>query len=233
MATQPSVPAPIMTKPVVVVGGHTGPSGGPTGPTGVAGPGITGPTGLQGITGHTGPTGITGAQGAGAFTGPTGNTGPPGIGSPSVVAGPTGPTGSGGSGTGVLAHLATPNKSLTGIGTTQTALGAAATYTPTRSGNLVVIAIGTANNTTSAATTVGLMSGTGSPPANGATTGLGGLYTSTLVAGVADAAWVGFTLIGSFSLSVGTTYWFDLVCFVTGTGSGAGLQNAQILVLEV
>jgi hypothetical protein len=133
----------------------------------------------------------------------------------------------------VLAHLATPNKSLTGIGTTQTALGAAATYTPTRSGNLVVIAIGTANNTTSAATTVGLMSGTGSPPANGATTGLGGLYTSTLVAGVADAAWVGFTLIGSFSLSVGTTYWFDLVCFVTGTGSGAGLQNTQILVLEV
>jgi hypothetical protein len=79
-------PAPVYTRPVVVVVGPTGPSGGPTGPSGPTGvPGVTGP---QGIVGYTGPQGATGP--IAFFTGPSGAvglTGPPG----SSVTGPTGP----------------------------------------------------------------------------------------------------------------------------------------------
>ena len=76
-----------MTKPVVVIGGPTGPSGGPTGATGPEGSAaVTGATGSVGPTGPFGYTGPTGAVGPGAFTGPTGMTGPFGL-------GPAGPTG--------------------------------------------------------------------------------------------------------------------------------------------
>jgi hypothetical protein len=99
-------PAEISAYPVVVVGGHTGPSGGPTGPTGaqgLVGAAATGPTGAGAFTG---PTGYTGPTGIGAFTGPmgpTGRTGPPGsAGAPGATGTPgfatntgaTGPTGS-------------------------------------------------------------------------------------------------------------------------------------------
>jgi hypothetical protein len=87
MTVQSKTPSPIWAQPVVVVGGPTGPSGGPTGAVGPTG--STGPTalGVTGPTGHIGPTGITGPTGAGAFTGPTGMTGPVGSGN----IGPTGP----------------------------------------------------------------------------------------------------------------------------------------------
>jgi hypothetical protein len=90
-------PAMVVAQPVVVVGGHTGPSGGPTGPMG--------PTGTVGVTGAVGPIGPTGAVAAtgptgAAITGPTGPqgmTGPPGIGSTGAAAtGPTGVAGPGG-----------------------------------------------------------------------------------------------------------------------------------------
>lgn len=88
MTVQSQIPAPITAQPVVVVGGPTGPSGGPTGNTGPTGSmGLTGPTAATGRTGPTGNTGPTGVTGAGAFTGPTGYTGPPGS------LGQTGPTG--------------------------------------------------------------------------------------------------------------------------------------------
>jgi len=96
-------PAEITAYPVVVIGGHTGPSGGPTGPTGPVGLAITGTTGPTGRGAFTGPTGYTGPEGPGAFTGPmgpTGFTGPPGsfgaTGAPGFATntGATGPTGS-------------------------------------------------------------------------------------------------------------------------------------------
>lgn len=95
MTVQVIEPAPIYARPVVVVNGHTGPSGGPTGPTGSTGP--TGATGKAASTGATGPTGAgpTGPTGPSSFTGPTGASGPPGNPGPTGLsaAGSTGPTG--------------------------------------------------------------------------------------------------------------------------------------------
>lgn len=94
MSVEDISPAPVMARPVLVVGGPTGPSGGPTGPTGAPGPAATGPTGVTGPTGGgpTGPTGVTGPTGSTGFTGPPGSgaTGPTGAGG---GAGPTGATG--------------------------------------------------------------------------------------------------------------------------------------------
>jgi hypothetical protein len=75
-----SDPAPIETRPVVVVHGPTGATGaagGPTGPTGASGVSVIGPTGPTGVRG-VGPTGVTGAQGLTGPTGTVGKTGPPG-----------------------------------------------------------------------------------------------------------------------------------------------------------
>jgi hypothetical protein len=106
----PLAPVLIEAYPVMVVGGHTGPAGGPTGPTGPAGiatligptgptgprgPIGTGPTGAGAFTGPTGPTGLTGPVGEGmpGATGSTGDTGPTGpLGFPGQV-GPVGPAG--------------------------------------------------------------------------------------------------------------------------------------------
>lgn len=88
-------PAVVAARPVVVVGGATGPSGGPTGPTGATGAAATGPTGSIGTTGPTGATGV-GATGPSGPKGATGFTGPPGVGSTgpaSTAAGPTGAAG--------------------------------------------------------------------------------------------------------------------------------------------
>lgn len=102
MTVQVIEPAPIMARPVVVVGGATGPSGGPTGATGATGStGRTGPTGLSptgptglGATGPTGPTAATGATGP---FGPPGNQGPTGQSAVGTTGntGPTGPLGTG------------------------------------------------------------------------------------------------------------------------------------------
>lgn len=92
-------PAPIATRPVVVVRegvvieGHTGATGpatpGPTGATGHTGPGGGGPTGPTGAGAFTGPTGAPG------LTGPPGSFGPTGAGSTAAgLTGPAGPTGS-------------------------------------------------------------------------------------------------------------------------------------------
>jgi collagen type VII alpha len=236
---QPSVPAPIMTKPVVVVGGHTGPSGGPTGPTGLPGPGITGPTGSQGLTGHTGPTGITGAQGAGAFTGPTGNTGPPGMGLPSAVPGSTGPTGvTGPAGVGDVSR--TRSAISTGpfgpYGTSATAVGLGFTYTPQTSGCVCVTIAGLARNSTGgtgAGTTISGRYGTGTPPAANATAGLGTLFgASQRTFGVDSADYTGFTVTAIISgLAIGTTCWFDLAVLSTA-GSTAYVQDIQYTMFE-
>jgi hypothetical protein len=97
MSVDVNKPAVVGAFPVVVVGGHTGPSGGPTGPTGAAGEAsITGATGPIGPTGPavTGPTGTSVVTGP---TGPVGMTGPPGVGSTGAAAA-TGPTGADGPG---------------------------------------------------------------------------------------------------------------------------------------
>lgn len=96
MTVEIIAPALVAARPVVVVGGATGPSGGPTGPTGNTGPGATGPTG-SGFTGPTGATGVgstgpTGARGQTGFTGPP-TPGATGAGGAQGVTGPAGPNG--------------------------------------------------------------------------------------------------------------------------------------------
>ena len=91
MTTVVAGPAPVMSRPIVLIGGPTGPAGIPGGPTGDTG--STGPTGYTGFTGSDGATGAAGTAGAASTvtgpTGPTGLTGPPGGGQ----TGPTGNTG--------------------------------------------------------------------------------------------------------------------------------------------
>jgi hypothetical protein len=236
MVTQSGIPAPIMSRPVVVVGGPTGPSNGPTGSTGPVGStGGTGPTGALGLLGGTGPTGSTGPQGAGAFTGPTGMTGPPGVGAPSTVTGPTGSTGP----AGTLDNFAyfAPADPAGNVSTTEKAMGLACAYTPTFSGRCFIVCAGTALNSSGPGngTTIQLKYGTGTAPVNGATTGLGTRVainaTQHFVASTA-AGQAGFTIIALLTgLTVSTAYWFDLTLQAV-TAGGATVKDIQLTLLE-
>lgn len=243
MSNTVSVPAPIMAKPVVVIGGHTGPSGGPTGPTGVAGPGVTGSTGPQGLTGHTGPTGSTGSPGAGAFTGPTGMTGPPGVGSPSTVVGPTGPqgpVGATGSGAG-----GSPNKLSTffnspvgNVSTTEKAMGfgSSCNIVPNSSGAIFVLFTGMVANATAAGDGVTITGryGTGTAPVNGATSGLGTQmgapqnFVASTTAG--RQGFSAHAILGG--LTLGTAWWFDL-SIVAVTAGGATIYDVNCSIFEL
>jgi hypothetical protein len=100
--------APILDRPVVMIGGSTGPVGatgpmgpqgaaavtGSTGPQGIAGPSSTGPTGLAAGTGPTGPRGATGPITVSTDPGPTGWGGDWGDEGPTGITGPAGRTGS-------------------------------------------------------------------------------------------------------------------------------------------
>lgn len=243
MATQPSVPAPIMTKPVVVVGGHTGPSGGPTGPTGYQGPTGLGATGSMGATGVTGNTGPTGSPGAGAFTGPTGNTGPAGIGVPSSVAGPTGPAGPvgsagapGGIGDYQTYQLVNP---VGNVSTVEKAMGlgqGGALVTPRASGNVFVIASGVVINSSGVGNGVIINGryGTGAAPANGDTTGLGTQWSIPQHIIVSTTAGQqSFCLQAIISgLANGVLYWFDITLTAI-TAGGATAKDVQFTVIEL
>lgn len=257
MATQSSTPAPIMAQPVVVVGGPTGPASGLTGPTGPQGmASLTGATGYTGPTGALG-TGPTGATGVGAFTGPRGMTGPLGDAGPTGSTGATGPQGTGPTGfTGMTGDfgptgptgpqgtlsgtrylyqsLATP---ITGIGVSAVAFGLAAPYTPSSTGRVMVWISGMVQNTVASQFTIlTARYGTGSAPVPGATTGLGtsfGIPVNALdSANSATDAWVGFTLVGVLpNLTIGTAYWFDVAAMTDG-GSGGGLRDVQLVLIE-
>src|SRR5262245_9041898 len=170
MSTQVSFPAPIMTRPVVVIGGPTGPSAGPVGATGPRG--ATGATGVQGAVGVTGPTGVgpTGPPGVGAYTGPTGMTGPPGAGTPGV--GFTGPTGAPGASV-VATGISRLNSTVYGpYGVTATSIGWGSTtaFTPSKTGQVLVIFSGQVRNSFGAGasqTFVSARYGTGTAPSAG------------------------------------------------------------------
>jgi hypothetical protein len=111
------------------------------------------------------------------------------------------------------------------------------TYTPSSSGRLLIIAAGVAQNITGGggqATQVFGFYGTGTPPtasaALGSNLGQWGLVQRTGAA--ASANWVGFTVIGILTCSVGTAYWFDVVLNSDG-GTGAGVRDVQFVLLEV
>jgi len=234
MATQSSTPAPIMAQPVIVVGGHTGPSGGATGPSGPVGAtGAVGPTGVPGPTGL-GPTGATGAAGAGAFTGPTGFTGPPGGGfaGPQGSTGPTGPQAISPSrvASGTLAGPFGP------YGTSPTFIGAGSTFafTPTLSGTVWVAISGQARNSTAGVSTfIQARWGTGTPPAAGG--GNAGFAFGRLVESVSGSASdkQGFTILAFiFGLAVGTAHWIDLA-LTSSSGTSALVQDLHFTLIEM
>jgi hypothetical protein len=243
MSNTVSVPAPIMARPVAVVGGPTGPSGGPTGPTGAQGSAsVTGATGYTGPTGVIGYTGPTGSPGAGAFTGPTGMTGPPGIGSPSTVVGPTGPAGVPGA-TGSIGNALTWNEGKVAspagnISTTETAMGLGSSFhiSPVNTGVVFVLISGIVLNSTAAGDGVTITGrhGTGTAPANGATSGLGTAFglPQHFVAST-PAGQQGFSVHDVvFGLSVGVVRWFDL-SIAAVTAGGATVKDVQFSVIEI
>lgn len=241
MTVTVNTPAPVAAFPVVVVGGPTGPSGGPTGATGPTGPtGKTGPTGPFG----TGPTGAsaTGPTGPG-YTGPTGKTGPAGnsVTGPTGATGVTGPTGrTGPTGPSFNDYFAaaTSASPAGNVSTTEKAmgLGATFTYTPTRTGKVLVWVCGVALNSTAvdSGTTVTGRYGTGTAPVNGATTGLGTAFgLSQHFVASTTAGQQGFTVLGSITgLALSTAVWFDLSLLAVTSG-GATVKDVQFAVLEV
>jgi hypothetical protein len=236
MPTQSYVPAPIMAQPVVIVGGPTGPSNGPTGSTGPVGAtGIAGATGSVGPTGAFGPTGAAGPTGAGAFTGPIGLTGPPGsvgIIGPTGDIGPTGMTGPQGELDGSRSSLQSSTAAIGSITTANTAFGLTLYYTPAISGRVMVWASGVAQNTGAATTNVALWSGTGTAPVASSTSFSGSMAgIAKRCSGSADGDWVGFSLFGLLSLTIGTQYWFDVVAS-SSSGSAGSIRDVQIMLIE-
>jgi hypothetical protein len=227
MTTQSKTPAPIMAQPVVVIGGPTGPSGGPTGvtgPTGYTGPVATSVTGNTGPRGLTGPTGATGA--ASTQTGPTGMTGPVGGGIP----GPTGPYGA----VGVGSFVSTYASGINGPYGSEVMVGFGANihYTPTKSGNVLVMFAGQARNATvGATTTVSGRYGTGSPPIAGAAV-VGSMISNSqhYVSGTTTDTG-GFTIMRLLTLPLAAEHWFDLSVF-SSPGSTAYITDTQMLVIE-
>lgn len=236
MPTQSYVPAPIMAQPVVIVGGPTGPSSGPTGSTGPVGAtGSAGVTGSAGPTGITGPTGAAGPTGAGAFTGPIGFTGPPGsvgIIGPTGDIGPTGMTGPQGELDGSRSRLTSSTATLASITTANTAYGLGMYYTPAATGRVMLWATGVAQNSAAATTNVVLWNGTGTAPAAGATSFSGSSAgISKRCAGSADSDWIGFSVYGLLTLTIGIQYWFDVVA-ASSSGSGGSVRDVQIMLIE-
>jgi hypothetical protein len=231
MATQTTVAAPISAQPVVVIGGHTGPSGGPTGPTGPqGGVGPGGGTGPPGLTGPTGVQGTIGPTGAGAFTGPIGLTGPAGSVGPIGLTGPTGPVGVFQSGSNTIVAPTGP------MGPTPTMLGLAGSVTPQASGKCFIAIAGVALNTTGGGGPVNISGyyGTGTAPAAGA--GVSGTQFSITqhIVTASTAAQTGFMVMGMVSgLALGTTYWFDLAISVTSGAAAAFVKDLQGVAMEV
>jgi hypothetical protein len=234
MTVQSKTPSPIWAQPVVVVGGPTGPSGGPTGAIGPTG--STGPTamGVTGPTGHIGSTGITGPTGAGAFTGPTGMTGPVGSGSigPTGYTGPVGPFN-----TSALTWNQNQFGNPTGnVSTTEKAMGLNFQITPVGTGVVFVIISGMVLNSTAAGNGVTIIGrhGTGAAPANGATTGLGTAFGAPqhFIAST-TAGQQGFSVHDIvFNLPLGSTTWFDL-SIAAITGGGATVKDVQFSAIEI
>lgn len=122
------------------------------------------------------------------------------------------------------------------VSTTEKAMGLGFTITPDRTGTLLIWIGGVALNSTLAGdgTTITGRYGTGTPPANGDTSGLGTQFSipQHIVAST-TAGQQGFIVMDKLTgLTVGDTYWFDL-SLVAVTGGGASVKDVQYVALEV
>lgn len=239
MAVQSQTPSPIAAFPVVVIGGHTGPGGGPTGPTGADGPvAALGPTGPRGMTGPDG-TGPTGPPGLGAFTGPTGFTGPPGSFGGAGFTGPTGATGmtgpraAEGSFSNILVNQWAGPYGPYGV---NTMLGLGARYTTKLSGIIMMTWSGMVRNSAGGAgggTNIQVRWNTGgSPSAGNPATGLQiGITVRSFAVNAAD--YVGFCIpMTMMFVPIGTDRWYDLSIAST-VGTNAYLQDVYLSIVEL
>jgi hypothetical protein len=108
--------------------------------------------------------------------------------------------------------------------------------TPAGSGIALVWIGGMATNTTAAGSGVTITGrwGTGTPPVNGATTGLGTQFgTPQRFVASTTAGQQGFIVMGKVTgMTVGTQYWFD-ISIVAVTSGGATVKDVQFVALEV
>lgn len=122
------------------------------------------------------------------------------------------------------------------VSTTEKAMGLAFAFTPQVTGNMLVWIGGVALNSTAAGdgTTISGRYGTGSAPANGATTGLGTLFglAQHFVAST-TAGQQGFICMGKITgQTLGTAMWFDLSLLAV-TGGGSTVKDVQFIVHEI
>jgi pectin methylesterase-like acyl-CoA thioesterase len=229
--------------------GFQGPKGdqgfqGPTGPQGFQGnqgfqgpqgfQGRQGPTGPQGFQGFQGPTGPQGFQGNQGFQGPTGPQGFQGTQGFQGNQGFQGPTGSVVNTTGYFLPV-DPNTTTSTAGVMM-GLGSTVSFTPTRTGKIMIILSGDGDNATnSRGANVQMRYGTGVAPANGAA--LTGTTVGTLIRMFnRDAAEIfPFTLNGIVSgLSVGTAIWVDISLASVGSGTHtARVRDIMVSIIEI
>lgn len=238
MTVQSKTPAPIQAQPIVVVGGPTGPSGGPTGSTGPIG--ITGPTGITGAVGPTGRlgTGPMGPTGPGAAIGATGRTGPAGGPGPTGVTGPPGPAGQP-----LTWNTAFNTTALSNSTTAEQSFGYGSVFRIwlVGTGAVFVTMSGTLINACTNGSTLSLRGhyGTGNIyPSFGATSGLGQAFSAQQnYIATASPAHTAFTIQSVvYNLphdSSGTVAsWFDITVTATPV-NGATLKDVQFSAIEI
>lgn len=127
-----------------------------------------------------------------------------------------------------------------GVSTTEKAMGLGLitgfSYTPTRTGNLMVWVAGQAFNSTAAGDGVTIRGrwGTGTAPSNAATTGLGTQFSiDQRFVGSTTGGKQGFNVMGKLTaLTIGVPVWIDLSLLAV-TGGGASVQDVQCMIAEV
>ena len=178
---------------------------------------IKGPTGA---TGSQGPQGATGSQGAQGIQGPQGPAAPPSVGT--QVAAAANPTGTANTSGVMMGYGRTPNGVFN--------------FVPTIAGSsvLLMISASIACSVASGMSVVGIRYGTGTPPANGqAATGTAGpayVRAGATAANEPDFFTIPMVVTG---LSVGVTYWVDLVIQAGAAGQTTSVTGAFFTAVEI
>jgi hypothetical protein len=136
---------------------------------------------------------------------------------------------SGGSGS-ANASLPTGTTSTSGV-----MMGFNCTFTPTKSGRVILMASGTMRSSSAGVTSAATLNyGTGTPPTNGAAAT--GASLGSTAQGTSSAAneLLPFALIGFVTnLSIGTTYWLDIKLATSFASGTAQLASTNVSAIEI
>jgi hypothetical protein len=124
----------------------------------------------------------------------------------------------------------------TGTGSpTDVMLGLNKTFVPSLTGNIVFAFTAAAGNTSDGSGAVTIMTGTGTPPSNGASsTGTARSTRLYWYVGSGGNGQVPVTAIGAVSgLTVGSTYWVDIAFQNAGVGGTLALTGATLVIAEI